>query len=448
VIGGAFYQDQKNFIHQDYQVAGLAPELSVNGHPGTLWLTQQKRRDKDYAVFGEASYDIVPHVTLTAGGRWYKYDNSLIGFFGFGRNPGGNFTASPPNGAFSSHSGVIQCFTTNGERLTDALAAGHSTALIPGVVPGSPCNDLAVFEGGKIKPVRATGHGFTYRFNAQWKPQENLMFYATWSKGFRPGGVNRRVDVPPYGADFLINYEIGWKTTFGPFRWNGDIFHERWKKFQFAFLGENSFTEIHNAKDARINGLETDLSYVQGGLTLNAAAAYTDAKTKGNICNKVGDPTPDCSTLFVNDPTDPDDNIQDFIVAPSGTRLPITPKFKATATARYSWPAWGNVKAHVQGGVTYRGSAPSSLRTLIELVPAGSGNFQNPNVFQGRLHAATLADLYAGLDWPKWSIELFGTNVFDKRDDISRQTACGSCTRALVVPGRPRTIGVRAGMKF
>ena len=36
VIGGAFYQDQKNFIHQDYQVAGLAPELSVNGHPGTL----------------------------------------------------------------------------------------------------------------------------------------------------------------------------------------------------------------------------------------------------------------------------------------------------------------------------------------------------------------------------------------------------------------------------
>ena len=89
VIGGAFYQDQKNFIHQDYQVDDLAPELSVNGHPGTLWLTQQKREDKDYALFGEASYDIVPQVTLTAGGRLYKYDNTLIGFFGFGRNPGG-----------------------------------------------------------------------------------------------------------------------------------------------------------------------------------------------------------------------------------------------------------------------------------------------------------------------------------------------------------------------
>src|SRR6478672_8145226 len=309
VIGGAFYQDQKNFIHQDYQVTGLAPDLFVNGHPGTLWLTQQKREDKDYALFGEASYDIIPHVTLTAGGRWYKYDNTLIGFFGFGRNPGGDFTDKPFNGAASSHTGVIQCFTATGERLGDALAAGHATTLIAPIVPGSPCTDLGIFQGGKIQPVRAKDTGFTYRFNAQWKPQEHLMFYATWSKGFRPGGVNRRVDIPPYAADFLINYELGWKTTFGPFRWNGDIFHEKWKKFQFAFVGENGFTEIHNAKDARINGLETDLSYVNGGLTLNAAAAYTDAKTKGNICTNADDTTSDCS------------GPGDFPSVPDGTRL-------------------------------------------------------------------------------------------------------------------------------
>ena len=436
VIAGAFYQEQKNFIHQDYQVAGLAPELSVNGLPGTLWLTQQKRKDKDYALFGEASFDVTPQVTITAGGRLFKYDNSLIGFFGFGRNPAGGFTLKPFNAAGSSQTGVIQCFTQSGARLQNAI----TSPLLPPAVSGSPCTNLAVFEDGELKPVRAKDHGFTHRLSAQWKPRENLMFYATWSRGFRPGGVNRRVDVPPYGADFLTNYEIGWKTTFGPLRWNGDVFHERWNKFQFAFLGANSFTEIHNARNARINGLETDISYVQGGLTLNAAAAYTDAKTKGNICNKTGDDTTDCSAII--------DGLQDFIVAPSGTRLPITPKFKATATARYSWPVWSNVKAHIQGGVAYRGSAPSSLRTQIELVPAGSGDFQNPNVFQGKLHSATLVDLYAGLDWPKWNIELFGTNVFDKRIDISRQTACGSCTRALVVPGRPRTIGVRAGVKF
>jgi outer membrane receptor protein involved in Fe transport len=267
------------------------------------------------------------------------------------------------------------------------------------------------------------------------------MFYATWSRGFRPGGINRRGDIPPYDADFLTNYEIGWKTTLGPVRWNGAIFHERWKKFQFAFLGANSFTEIHNAKDANINGLETDVNYVHGGLTLNAAAAYTDAKTKGNICTIESDPAPDCSSII-----DVGFPFQDFISARSGTRLPLTPKIKATGTARYSWPAWAGVNAHVQGSVTYRGSAPSSLRTAILLF--GSNEIANPNNFQGRLHAATLVDLYAGLDWPRWNIEAFVSNLFDKRIDLSRTTACGSCTRALVVPGRPRTIGVRAGMKF
>src|SRR5207248_970 len=120
--------------------------------------------------------------------------------------------------------------------------------------------------------------------------------------------------------------------------------------------------------------------------------------------------------------------------------------FKGALTTRYSWPAWANVKAHVQGSVSYQSSAPSSIRTLIKLV--GTGDRVNPNVFQGKLRAAALVDLFAGLDFPKYNVELFGTNVFDKRNDLSRFTACGSCTRALVVPGRPRTIGLRAGYKF
>jgi len=440
VIAGAFYQRQTNLIHQDYKIDGLAPELSVNGSPGTIWLTQQKRVDKDYAVFGEASFDVTPQITLTAGGRLFKYDNSLIGFFGFGRNPGddgdGPFSGQPPNGNGSNRTGVAACWTMSGQRLFDKDTGTYATSrvLLPPIVAGSPCTNLGDFVNGHVVPKRAKDHGFTHRLNAQWKPRDNLMFYATWSRGFRPGGINRRGDIPPYDADFLTNYEIGWKTTFGPLRWNGDIFHEKWRKFQFAFLGANSFTEIHNAKDARINGVETDISYVLGGLTLNAAAAYTDAKTKGNICTNASDTTPNCTEAG------------DFISAPSGTRLPLTPKFKATGTARYSWPVWNDVKAHVQGSVTYRGSAPSSLRTAILLF--GTLEIADPNEFQGRLHSATLVDLFAGLDWPKWNLEAFATNVFDKRIDLSRQTACGSCTRALVVPGRPRTIGVRAGMKF
>src|SRR5205823_11276787 len=50
VIAGAFLQRQSNDIHQDYKIDDLAPEVSVNGFPGTLWLTQQKRVDRDYAL--------------------------------------------------------------------------------------------------------------------------------------------------------------------------------------------------------------------------------------------------------------------------------------------------------------------------------------------------------------------------------------------------------------
>jgi len=109
LIAGLFYQRQTNFIHQDYKVDNLDPLLSVNGFPGTLWLTQQRRVDRDYAAFGEASWDIVPKVTLTAGGRLFRYDNSLVGFFGFGRNPAFFQGASgnpPPNAAGSSRTGV------------------------------------------------------------------------------------------------------------------------------------------------------------------------------------------------------------------------------------------------------------------------------------------------------------------------------------------------------
>jgi iron complex outermembrane receptor protein len=464
VIAGAFYQRQSNDIHQDYRVDGLGPQVSVNGFPGTLWLTQQKRVDRDYALFGEASWDVVPKVTLTAGGRLFKYDNSLVGFFGFGRNPGDDFTDKPFNAAGSSHTGVAACFLNNGETLRDAYLNGEDIAAIgfaPTVVPGSPCTNLGVFENGKVVPKHAKGNGVTWRLNAQWKPQRNLMFYATWSKGFRPGGLNRRGDIGPYDADYLYNVEAGWKTTFGPLRWNGAIYHETWKAFQFAFLGANSFTEIHNGKDARVNGIETDINYIHGGLTLNATAAYTDAKIKGNICNIFGDTTANCTGAVDSN------GFPDFITAPSGTRLPITPKFKGSATARYTWPVAADLHAHVQGVVSYQGSAPSSLRTAVLLVDnpvadiaavcAAAGatvpNNQglplcDPNIFQGKIRAATLVDLFAGLDWPRYNLEIFATNVFDKRNDLSRFTACGGCTRVLVVPGRPRTIGVRVGMKF
>jgi len=39
-------------------------------------------------------------------------------------------------------------------------------------------------------------------------------------------------------------------------------------------------------------------------------------------------------------------------------------------------------------------------------------------------------------------------NVFDKRNQLSRGVSCSICTNIHIVPGTPRVIGIRAGMKF
>lgn len=421
VVGGLFYQRQFHFISQDYQVAGLGSAVSVNGRPGTLWLTQQDRVDKDYAAFGELSYDILSNLTLTGGLRYYKYDNSLIGFFGFGRNPAG----PPYNAAGSSRTGVAACYTSTGASLRD----NPGGTLLPAAVAGSPCTNLADFVNGGLVPKRTKDDGFIHRLNLTWKIDPNRMVYATWSRGFRPGGINRRATLAPYDADFLTNYEVGWKTTFagGSVRWNGAIFWQDWKSFQYSFLGQNSFTEIHNGPNARIKGIESDVTVVPAvGLTLTATAAYIDAKTRQNLC------TYDDATFTC---TSPGPNGQaNSVLAPTGTRLPVTPKFKINASARYEFDL-GTGKFHLQGVVTHQSSALSVLRA---------------STAQGgvRLAPYTLFDFSLGMTWDKFSVEAFLENAFDKRAQVTSFAQCSVCTRDYIIPLRPQTMGLRAGYKF
>ncbi|WBH15742.1 TonB-dependent receptor [Sphingomonas radiodurans] len=427
IVAGMFYQRQSNLINQDYQIPNLGADVSVNGRPGTLWLTQQERVDKDYAVFGEASFDVLPTVTLTAGGRAFIYDNSLIGFFGFGRNPGVDpadgrpFTATPFNAAGSGQTGVAGCYLAGGITLRDAyLNGGDTSTLLPGIVDGSPCTNLAAVSGGNIVPRKASGSGVTYRFNATWKPVEDVLLYGTWSRGFRPGGINRRGDIGSYAADFLTNYELGWKTTLldGKLRFNGAVYQQNWDAFQFSFLGENSFTIIQNGPDARIRGIESDINLGVGPLSLTAAGSYTDAKTRTDLC---------AAQIC--------DGTGDDILAPAGTRLPITPRFKVSGTARYSVPV-GAAKGYVQLLVAHQSSAASDIRV-------------DKAAAIGRLAAYTTGNLAVGAELKNFTFEVFAQNVWDERGQLTRFQQCGTCDqRPYIVPIRPRTIGLRAGAKF
>ena len=382
-VAGLFYERQTHNIEQNYMIAGFDPALSVEGHPGTIWLTKQLRTDIDYAVFGEGTFDVTDQLSLTGGLRLFKTDNSLKGFFGFGSG-------------FSSSTGVAACFG-------------------PPVVSGGPCTNLD-------KSTKEDGN--TWKLNATYKISPDKLVYGTISTGFRPGGINRRGTLPPYQSDYLTNYEMGWKTTWADntFRWNGAIYYDTWKDFQFSFLGANGLTEIRNAAQAESKGVETDISWrVSEGLSVTGSAAYTDAKlTKPYCADQSTNPT--CA----GSPG-----------APTGTELPITPKFKANLTARYEWNT-GPYRAHVQGSLVYQGASWADLR-LIE------------RSILGELPEYTTADFTAGIARSNWTLEAYLKNATDERGEVTRYAECAIQVcgpQTYIVPIRPRMIGLRFGQNF
>jgi iron complex outermembrane receptor protein len=312
-VAGLFYEGQRHYILQDYVIEGLAspgsgqPVTSVDGWPNTLWLTDQSRYDQDYAAFGEASFDITPALTLTGGIRFYSYDNTLKGFFGFA-----SYEAS-------------KCFA-------------------PTSVDNGPCTDLN---------AEAKGNGETHKVNLTWQVDDDRMVYATYSTGFRPGGANRVTDpstghpFAPYAPDTLDNYEIGWKTSWmdGRLRANGAFYWEDWNNFQFPFLGPNSVTIIENGGSARVKGAEFDVTWIPvENLTLSTQGAYNDGSLTQPFCR---DSTIVCTNAVAN--------------APAGTQLPITPLWKINGTARYDFNI-GNFTAHVQGSFVHESGTWSDLR--------------------------------------------------------------------------------------
>jgi iron complex outermembrane recepter protein len=402
-VAGLFAQRQTHDIQQDYKVTGLAADLSVTGWEDTLWLTKQYRIDRDSALFGEVTFDATDKLSFLGGVRFFRSENSLEGFFGF-------------NGYEEDCTG------------TDVFEDG-------------PCQNLH-------KDVKDNDK--TFKFNATYHITDDAMVYATYSEGFRPGGVNRRGTFPPYKADFLTNYEIGWKTSWAndKLRFNGTIFHGDWDDFQFSFLGENGLTNVSNAGGATLEGIEMDLQWaVTESFSLYGGLALQKAEMSEAFCVRLVDPDADpegeipvsladCSERFPGDFVD------------KGTRLPITPRFKGSLTGRYEFDM-GGLEAHLQGSVVSNGSSRSAL-------------LESESQRLGDQESYTIADMTFGVGKDKWSAEFFVNNVFDERAALYRYTECistvcahipgedGSDVQGIVysIVNRPRTIGLRFSQKF
>ena len=397
-VFGGFLQRQVDDIVVDFTVNGLPANHQVTGHPNVLYLSDQNRVDRDKAVFTELTFDATDKLKVIGGIRKFWVDNTLYGFFGYGPNP----------------------------------LAGDSPLTGEGLC--SP-EDYAEAQG-TTKPCintrkRVTESGETHKLNLTYQIDADRMVYATYSTGFRPGGNNRRPEIVPYAADRLSNFELGWKTAWFDHRLrvNGALFFEKWKGVQYGLQGLNGITSILNAGNAESKGIEGDVTWAATDrLTLTVGGTYLKAKLTTNFCTAPdGVVTSDCT------PTSTDREL----VATSGTKMPVTPNFKANATARYKFNV-GSFDSFVQGSLSHQSSTTYSLESA-------------SNATVGDTPSFTSFDLAGGFNRSNWSFQAYVDNVFDKRGILGYVSQCATDICHGIARGygiKPRSIGIKFGQKF
>ncbi len=417
---GGFIQRQLHNIYQQYTMPGygwanalgdpggpanpngFSDYYSLPNLPNTIWLTSEQRVDRDRALFTQIDWDVLPNLTLTGGFRQYWFDNGLKGFFGYSNN-------------YSSRTGMATCFQ-------------------PAFSLNTPCTNL---------DTDTAGHGNVPKLTATWKVAPDKMVYATWSKGFRPGGVNRIAgpNGKPYQPDSLKNYEIGWKTTWldHRLRWNGALFWEEWKNFQFGFLVPPSITAITNAGNARIRGIETDLTFaVTSGLTLSANFTLLKANVRDYICKGTFEISgPACvNDAAVTSPFFPGGSYQGPLATP-GTDLPQVPKFKGNLVARYAFPEFAGWAPYGQASLMYQSKVAPNLK-ITEFQVIG---------FQP---AYALMDLSGGASYNGLDVTAYISNVANRRAQLTRFSNISPTNdnQTYIVTAQPRTFGLRVSKNF
>jgi outer membrane receptor protein involved in Fe transport len=354
---GLYYEDSDHRYDQQWKMPGMSPALWTLGRENMFYNTDQKRTDEQWAVFGEVTYDITETVYATFGARHYDSTNKLKGYTGWGK------TNYNENYGFD-----VDSKTEDDDEI--------------------------------------------YKVNLTWDVTNDAMVYATWSEGYRVGGLNRdpNIATPSYAPDKLKNYELGWKTTLldGRMRFNGAAYYSQWEDMQYTIyeFALSPVGNTYNVGEAEIKGVETDFTYlVLENLTITAAAAYNDAQTS-----------------------------KDFVLAngvlsvPDGTDLPNIPEIKYALTSRYEFDLAG-LDSFVQLAYSYTDKSWNDIRPANRV---RQDEFRNLNV-------------RAGFDKGSWGMELYVNNATDENDNISIGNRAYYFTST---PQRPLTVGAKLSMRF
>jgi outer membrane receptor protein involved in Fe transport len=273
--------------------------------------------------------------------------------------------------------------------------------------------------GPTLSAGSAENTGINPKAELSWQATDDRLYYATISRGVRPGGVNTSnlaekgcgQDYGPYGPDSVWNYEAGAKTRWfgGALNVNAAAYYIRWNAVQQGDTLPCSYQITENAGAAVVHGGELELEGQVGAhLHLGAGVGFTKA------------------VLAADAPA---------IGGLAGQQLENVPRWNGNASARYVVTVAPGYDGFLRADATYVDvSYPDFMRT-------------DPATFQ-RPYA--LLDLRAGLLHAAWEANLFVSNVFDKQAALAEFISdnYAASTRTRMYTNQPRTAGLSLKWRF
>lgn len=326
------------FANPQYLDPSAVPTPPFN--PGTVRFTDGndiRSNLKSLAFYGQASYDLTEQLGITIGGRYTVDDRDFV-FTGF----------SDPTKPF----------------------------------PGFP-----LVPQNYVYAASAGAESFTPKLGIEFKPLRDVLFYGSYSKGFKSGAIQSTAFNPGVAArvtrpEKADAYEIGLKSEFfgNRLRLNIAAFQNKFKDLQVRrVVAINGFATAisENAASSTIKGIEVEASAVPvRGLRLNASYAYLRAKYDTYVVDALA--------------------ALDF----SGNRLPRAPEHRFNVDATYSYRFANDAAIELRAAYNY----------------TGSFFFQPDNLALQKEKGYGLTDVSASLTLPNGttSIQAWGRNIFSK----------------------------------
>ena len=185
------------------------------------------------AVYGELYYDISDVTRLTLGGRYSEYR--------------------------------IHDYTYSSLLDLQGQAVGNYSGIQPDPIH-------RIYEGDK----------FTYKLALDHSLNDNSLLYATYSTGFKPGGVNptdAENGTPSlYDPEIVNVFEVGMKNTLmdGRLQLNLSAYHNELEGLQLSKIVRRS--SVNENADATITGVEAEFTFfVTNTVMIDGFVAQTDA---------------------------------------------------------------------------------------------------------------------------------------------------------------------------